>query len=234
MDVAVGNDFGAKTHHGHHHQVGAARIHLLAGAQGLVHHHGAGAWHGHFANDLHLAHDFADDLAHLGGGGLRTGRRCIGRYRQPCGARSVHLGGVAAAHGHGQGAAAAQLGHDGGKVDGRLGLAHGGQVDQHGVVVKKARGVSHALGQVGGELRGVGGLEHHGHHGQRGALEVKAGAGLRRRRKGHEWIAGMYHAKGATRSGRRPHQKDKVYCARPQDRVTERACAGPAYRPLVW
>ena len=120
-----------------------------------------------------------------GRSGLGAGGRRIGVCGQPGGARGVHLGRTATAHGHGQGAVVAQKRHDGVKVDGRLRLAHRGQVNQDRVVVKKARSIGHGLGQFGSKLRGVGGLEHHGHHGQRGAFEIKAGAGRRRRFKGH-------------------------------------------------
>jgi hypothetical protein len=141
-----------------------------------------------------------------GAGGLPSGRGCRrARPRARC--------------------CATQLRRDGGKVDGLFGARARAQVDQHRVVIEKARGIGHALGQIGGKLRGVGGLEHHGHHGQRGAFEVKAGAGLRRRFKGHEWIAGMKGAPPGTGQAHRGWgQKGKVYCAAPCITVTLGAC----------
>ena len=141
MHVAVGDHFGTVVHQRHHHQVSAARIHLLARAQRLVDDQCTGSSH------RHLTHHFMDDLAHhlLHRRGVDTaGGAGVGGCQQAGGQRRFHLRGTAATHGQRHHAVRAQQEDEGGEVDSLVGLGHRGQIHQHRVLLEEVRGVAQA------------------------------------------------------------------------------------------
>ncbi len=180
MDVAVGDDLCTGIDHGHDHEVAAARVDLLARAQGLVDDQGARGrdgwrrWHRHGRGAG----------GRLRGLALASEQRRV-RQGQAGGLGRGALGVTGHVHGHGaQAVRAQQLAHLQ-QVGQSLVAAQALQVDEQRVVVEEVGLVAVALAELAAQQIEVARLEQQRQQRQVNALEIETGGRLAAEGHGH-------------------------------------------------